>query len=88
MKIRETLEHFVKKMEIELIANDYKGGWLDSDENFLLDELNRHRERLSELMAKNSFGIGQFDDMEVQKRCVNIANFAMMISDNHDKKIG
>ena len=88
MKLRNALLHFVGKMEIELIANDHKGGWLDSDENFLLDELDRHRKQLVTLMDKDGFGIGQFDDMEVQKRCVNIANFAMMVSDIHDKKIG
>ena len=88
MKIRQALQHFTKKMEIELIANDHKLGWLDSDEIFLLDKLAIHQKKLFELIAKNGFGIGAFDDMEVQKRCVNIANFAMMISDIHDKKIG
>ena len=88
MKIRQSLQHFVEKMEIELIANDHKGGWLDSDENFLLDELDRHNKKLDELVNKDGFGIGAYDDMEVQKRCVNIANFAMMVSDIHDKKIG
>ncbi len=88
MKIRQALQHFAEKMEIELIANDHKSGWLDNDENFLLDELDRHRKKLFTEMEKDGFGIGAFDDMEVQKRCVNIANFAMMISDIHDKKIG
>ena len=88
MKIRKALEHFVNKMEIELTANDHKSGWIDCDGNLLLDELDRHNKKLDELVNKDGFGIGAYDDMEVQKRCVNIANFAMMISDNHDKKIG
>ena len=88
MKIRQALQHFAEKMEIELIANDHKSGWIDCDEIFLLEELDRHNKKLDELVSKDGFGIGAFDDMEVQKRCVNIANFAMMINDIHDKKIG
>ena len=34
MIIRKSLVHFVEKMETELIANDHKPGWIDSDENF------------------------------------------------------
>jgi len=73
--LREEVRWFARQMEKVLRDNDDKGGWV-------------HESTLS-LVGKLLFEIGELadalengNDEDVQKECVDIANYAMMIADN------
>lgn len=82
MKKRKVVLHFSAQMEEQLKANDHKTGWTHLNPKWLNHELNRH--------VKDLFNEILFDDdnPKIIRKCVNIANFAMMIADIHDKQIG
>ncbi len=65
---------FAEAMELQLQANEYKGGWKDCSSKFLLSELQKNYNSLGELLPS--------DKKNVLRRTANIANFAMMIANN------
>ena len=82
MKKRKAVLHFSAQMEGQLKANDDKTGWLDLNPRWLYHELDRHvKDLFSEIILND-------DSPKIIRKCVNIANFTMMIADIHDKKIG
>lgn len=74
--IREPLQQFTEKMELKLIKNDYRGGWGNRDILFLI---NRLRGALSEL----NYAIRLDNKSMIADEAVDVANYAMMIADNH-----
>jgi len=72
MKLRPEVKRFAEEMERQLRNNDHKGGWENCDRTFLLNELVKNYKALLATGKKEN----------ILRRCVNIANFAMMIADN------
>ena len=72
---RPAVKEFAILMEKQLRANDHKGGWCKCSYGSLMDELYPNYRKLSEAIDSG--------DLEgIIKRAANVANFAMMISDN------
>ena len=74
--IREPLKNFTEQMELKLRKNDHKGGWTNCDIRYLI---NRLRSELLEL----DYAIRLDDNRMIVDEAVDVANFAMMIADNH-----
>jgi hypothetical protein len=72
--VRKEVDWFAREMELQLQANDHKGGWHDSRLNWLLEQVQRHVQKI-----KNG--------EDVQKETVHIANYAMMMADNVRRSI-
>lgn len=72
---RTAVLSFAFEMESQLNANDHKGGWEGTDVEYLCRELCKNYTFLSTAMKRK-------DKAEIRRRCANIANFAMMISEN------
>jgi NTP pyrophosphatase (non-canonical NTP hydrolase) len=81
--MRKELEKFVKQMEEKLKENDCKDGWEHETVRWLFQRLVGEVGELANLLASDTY---DFLSREQQKECVDIANFAMMISDLTDKR--
>ena len=75
---RKEVREFAHAMEIMLATNEHKGHWRREHHEFLLRELGKNAVRLEKELAKEDH-----DKYEITIRCANMANFAMMIADNH-----
>lgn len=73
LEYRSEVHWFADEMEKQLKANEHKGGWSNTAGEFLMKE-----------MEKNYLQMvyGNLTPHDFQKRCANIANFAMMLADN------
>ena len=92
MQPRKEVKEFAKLMEEKLQKNDHKEHWSKSNYAYLIQRLHQEVEELDE--ALQGFIIGQTmpRDLsgsnsikqygEVVDECIDVANFAMMISDN------
>lgn len=80
IKIRDELIWFSNNMERVLRSNDHKGGWRECSNSYLLMRI---IEEIGELMKAIEYG-----NCSVVDECVDVANFAMMIADNHRCKHG
>ncbi len=74
---RKALLWFGKKMEEALRWNDYKGGWENCSNEYLIAKLN---EEVDEL--KQAIWMGKSGDMIMQE-AADVANIAMMLADNN-----
>lgn len=72
VNVREKLVDFAELMEEQLKRNEYKGGWEQCTTQFLRNELEKNFRLLMRCSSHE----------EYRRRCANIANFAMMLSDN------
>ena len=81
MKQRPKVRWFAKKMEEELRKNESKGGWDDTDYDYLLD---RAKANLKEIKLIKIYGMNPnpIDMNHAIKCCVDCANFCMMLADN------
>ena len=74
---------FAKTMVVKLKANNYKAHWSTVEQFYLLDRL---EQELAELRGAMIDLMGFDGDEErgkaVMDECADVANFAMMISDN------
>ena len=79
--MRTEVKRFAALMEGQLKANDYKGHWIDEDDEYLLQRL---LEEVGELIVAimQAKELGMRASM-IHKEAADVANFAMMISDNH-----
>ncbi|TYS68684.1 hypothetical protein FZC76_06985 [Sutcliffiella horikoshii] len=75
---RKEVREFAQAMEIMLALNEQKGHWKNEHWQFLKRELSKNYHRLVTELLKEDH-----DKYEITLRCANIANFAMMISDNY-----
>ena len=78
--LREPLAGFAISMEKVLQKNDYKGGWQGLAIEHLLSRLDQERDEL--LIAIHE---GSTLD-EIQHECCDVANLAMMIFDNLERR--
>lgn len=78
---RRVVRWFAAEMEKQLVENDHKGGWGASKLAYLSKRLTDERNELSRaIRLKNPESI--------IKECADVANFALMIADQHGKKFG
>jgi hypothetical protein len=71
-EIRPELGWFTEQMEMQLLDNDHKGGWIRRCEEFLIAELEKNLKRIKSTSTAS---------VEYQRKCANIANYAMMLAD-------
>lgn len=93
MILRPAIRRFAEAMETVLRENDKKGGWKDCDDTYLLGRLNEEISELKEeigcLAMPAEFYTGPYrQQFVIQKEAVDVANFCMMIFDNHAQKEG
>ena len=69
MKVRREVQLFAEAMERKLRENDYKGGWKDCPEDYLMTRIT---DELEELEAKDS---------SILDEAADVANFLMMLCD-------
>ncbi|MGN7359977.1 hypothetical protein ACTHPF_26730 [Paenibacillus sp. SAF-054] len=69
---RKQVSRFAMEMEEQLIANDHKSGWENCTPQYLRNQLEKNFRRLFSCKSHPEF----------RRRCSNIANYAMMLSDN------
>lgn len=79
---------FALTMEQGLRKNDYKGGWLDCELEYLRDKLTEEKRELIQAVKKhedNYYSANQSIDMSLMQRVIDeaadVANIAMMIAD-------
>jgi len=81
MKTRIQVRRFAQTMEQELQFNDHKGGWDHAKDSYLFKCLLEEVSELSDSLLtehENQY----FSHKDIQRECADIANFAMMISNN------
>jgi hypothetical protein len=74
---RTEVREFSFDMEKMLKVNDHKYGWKNEHHEFLSRQIARNFSALTDELKKEDK-----DKHEITIRCANIANYAMMISDN------
>jgi hypothetical protein len=82
-KPRKEIYEFAYEMNQQLLVNEHKGTWNLEHWEFLKQELNRNSHSLAVELYKEDH-----DKDEITRRAANIANFAMMISENYGKTGG
>ena len=78
---RPVVLEFSKEMEKQLRANDYKGGWENSTNYWLMEGLKKNLAALRTCVINQEPKV-LIQQEEILRRASNIANFAMMIADN------
>jgi NTP pyrophosphatase (non-canonical NTP hydrolase) len=72
--LRPSVRWFAERMERELRANAYKGGWAGCDAPWLLKRLREETRELAEAIRGG-------DAEDIAAEAADVANFAMMIAD-------
>jgi len=80
-EVRSEVEKFAQVMEEKLCKNDHKGGWEDVDSFELLRLLLKEKDELFDALRDTPF-----NPKDVIKECADVANFAMMIANNTERK--
>ena len=66
---------FANALEAKLKVNDYKGGWADCSNEYLMD-------RLEGEVRELNFAVDRQTAERIRAECVDVANYAMMVFDN------
>ena len=93
MKPRKGVQWFAERMENKFRENDDKDGWGDSSSDYLFKRMDEEYEELKDKARQigwHIFCAGDCEDYIDQfiDECADIANFAMMIADNAERKKG
>jgi NTP pyrophosphatase (non-canonical NTP hydrolase) len=75
--MRKGLKEFAEKQELKLKENDFKSGWENCSNRYLI---NRAFQEFLELRDAVIWGKGSIED-----ECLDVANFVMMLADNNKK---
>jgi hypothetical protein len=86
---RHQVVQFAKAMEVELLENDYKGGWKDCNSSFLLEKLDEEVAELKEVVKLCRFTEGNSGEKKpnlelrrnVSSEAADVGNIAMMLAD-------
>jgi len=82
---RPALLQFVGRMEAQLKANDHRGGWEDEGRAYLKERIKLN---LADLDTLDTLPLDEKWRTALHRICADIANYAMMISDNcHPKQV-
>lgn len=85
---REAVRWFANEMEKKLIANDYKGGWENSDQFQLFNKLRQEEcSELLEAMIDSKLPVDPTALENIIEEAADVANLAMMIADLARKEI-
>lgn len=81
--LRPVVKWFAEQMELALIKNDHKNGWLNDDWDELYDRI---KDEMKELYKE----CGKFtkDEEKIISEAADVANFAMMIADKFGNQFG
>lgn len=83
-QVRPSVKRFAIEMEKVLRENDYKGGWNELSDDHLINRMFQEWIELHDAMIiRNRLNAKTTIDM--QKECIDIANFAMMLFDNNER---
>jgi hypothetical protein len=74
-EIRPSVIRMARMMEGQLRANESRGGWSHCDKDYFIEKLEINLRDLTYNLAANAH-------KEVQRDCADLANFAMMLSEN------
>lgn len=77
--VRPEVQKFSESMEFVLRLNDHKGGWLEDSQACLFQKLLSETAELLDAMIDN-------DSIGIEKEATDVANYAMMIFDQLQKK--
>lgn len=75
--VRNEVDTFARGMERQLQLHEYKGGWENESKTALLRGLDHNLETL----RRRRLTLEEF-----KRRCANIANYAMMLADNEERR--
>lgn len=81
IKLRPEMERFTRIQEIILRKNDHKSHWKNYSLKWLLRRLKTEVRELERAINKITKDTGP----DVDSECADVANFAMMISDNFNQ---
>ena len=84
--MREEVVEFAQAMEVELSKNDWKGGWKDCQVDYLFNRLLLEIAELHEAIYSSEWELTEKEG--VQKECIDVANFVMMIWGNANETQG
>lgn len=84
--LRPELQVFSEAMEDKLKQKDHRGGWHECSIDFLTYRLREEQAELFNALRLYYMYPSEDTRNRVQEECVDIANFAMMISDLVGKK--
>lgn len=79
--MRKPVGWFADQMEAVLKQNDYKDGWKDCSNNYLLSKLWEEVWELIRMFDRH--GNTDVSEYYIVKECADIGNIAMMIADNN-----
>ena len=77
LRRRKVLMWFTRLMEEVLRDNDFKGGWDNCSNSYLIAKLNEEVDELKAAIWKD------LDAQTIIKETADVANIAMMIADNN-----
>ena len=79
MKIRECLKIFAGAMEVQLRANEWRGGWDVESFGNMLAALDKQRQQLK--LAIKHLSQGKVKPEELVRRAADVANYAMIVAE-------
>jgi hypothetical protein len=79
MKLRDCLKEFAADMEVQLSANEWRGGWNAESLANMLARLDEQRRQLK--LAVKRLSQGKVQPGEVVRRAADVANYAMIVAD-------
>lgn len=87
---RSSVEWFAKRMEVELRANDHKGGWDRMGLGEISTRVHQEAKELSRVLAtfreQHATGFIPIETIHsIISEAADVANFAMMLADNARK---
>lgn len=88
-QLRPAVQRFAEHMEDALRRNDHKGGWSNMSSSELMERLDQERLELKEATERSTISPMSLPaNAKVVFEAADVANFAMMIADNHGPRIG
>lgn len=80
-EVRPSVVRMARHMEAQLRANDSRGGWQNCTKEYLEERIEQNLKDLRACSGSEG-GFESFLSTHIQRTCADIANFAMMLSEN------
>ncbi len=81
LQLLKSVNRFSERMFKRLLDNAHKSHWSLDSRMFLLQELDKRLQQLKEIYPNESTPVKDFTN-----KCADIANFAMMLADNYERR--
>lgn len=85
LELRPEVRNFAEWMEKKLVKNDYRGGWIECEDSYLLTMLYDHIEKLKFSLLNGHELDSQEAKEKVYADAADCANICMMLADKFDK---